>query len=73
MKWKVLKKVEENENTKENEITEENNTSELYVDKTFCNWDHVAKFMKKCVIAKGHRVQIGSSEKVDKTINEVIK
>src|SRR4051812_18502451 len=62
------------ESTEENKSTEENNnTLELYVGKTFHNWDHVARFMKKYAAAKGHGVRIGGGEKVNKTTNEVMK
>ncbi|CAB5363079.1 unnamed protein product [Rhizophagus irregularis] len=60
----------EMEGTKENE---EDNSLELYVGKTFQNWDHVEKFMKKYAAAKGHGVRIGGGGKVDKTTNEVMK
>jgi len=58
------------EGTKENK---ENNSLDLYVGKTFQNWNHVEKFMKKYAAAKGHGIRIGGGGKVDKTTNEVIK
>ncbi|CAG8691970.1 13662_t:CDS:2, partial [Funneliformis mosseae] len=36
---------------------------ELFVSKTFQNWDYVAKFMKKYATSKGYRVRIGSGSK----------
>ncbi|CAG8701003.1 3159_t:CDS:2, partial [Funneliformis mosseae] len=36
---------------------------ELFVSKTFQNWDYVAKFMKKYATFKGYRVQIGGGSK----------
>ena len=60
----------EMEGTKKNE---EDNSLELYVGKTFQNWDHMEKFMKKYAAAKGHGVRIGGGGKVDKTTNEVMK
>ncbi|CAB4421623.1 unnamed protein product [Rhizophagus irregularis] len=55
------------------ENTEENSTSELHIGKTFSNWDHVAKFMKRYAAAKGHGVRIGGGGKVNKETKEVIK
>lgn len=55
------------------ENTEENSTSELHIGKTFSNWDHVAKFMKRYAAAKGHEVRIGGGEKVNKETKEVTK
>ena len=64
-----------NEETEETVMinTEKNNNLELYTGKTFCNWDHVARFMKKYANAKGHRVQICGGNRVNKETNEVIK
>jgi len=47
--------------------------AELFVGKHFQSWDYVANFMKKYFASKGHRVQIGSGDKIDKASNEVIK
>ena len=55
------------------ENTEENNTLELHVGKTFGNWDHAAKFMKRYTAAKGHGIRIGGGGKVNKETKEVIK
>ncbi|CAG8787158.1 42172_t:CDS:2, partial [Gigaspora margarita] len=40
-------------------------TEELFIGKTFQNWDQVAKFIKKYAASKGHRIQIGGSERVN--------
>ncbi|RIA95451.1 hypothetical protein C1645_816683 [Glomus cerebriforme] len=66
----IEESIEEDENTKEND-TEENNTLKLYIGKTFHNWDHVVRFMKKYAIAKGHEVRIGGSGKKGKGYLEV--
>ncbi|CAB5203403.1 unnamed protein product [Rhizophagus irregularis] len=60
----------EMEDTRENE---EDNSLELYVGKTFQNWEHVENFMKKYAATKGHGVRIGGGGKVDKMTNEVMK
>jgi len=49
------------------------NTAELFIDKHFQSWDHVANFIKKYSAFKGHRVQIGGSGKIDKATNKIIK
>ncbi|CAG8712878.1 9253_t:CDS:2, partial [Funneliformis mosseae] len=36
---------------------------ELFISKTFQNWNYVVKFMKKYAASKGHGVQIGSGSK----------
>ncbi|CAG8795463.1 22904_t:CDS:2 [Gigaspora margarita] len=33
-----------------------NKTEELFINKTFQNWNQVAKFMKKYAASKGHRI-----------------
>ncbi|CAB5374543.1 unnamed protein product [Rhizophagus irregularis] len=58
------------EDTRENE---EDNSLELYVGKTFQNWEHVKNFIKKYAATKGHGVRIGGGGKVDKMTNEVMK
>src|SRR5581483_9819058 len=56
------------------EITdEENSTLELYVGKTFRNWIHVERFIKKYVSANGHGVRIGGGGRVNKATNEIVK
>src|SRR3954453_12137189 len=56
------------------EIYEESSSEiTLYIGKTFQNWNHVAKFMKKYAAAKGHGVRIGGGGKVDKVTKEVLK
>ncbi|CAB4473778.1 unnamed protein product [Rhizophagus irregularis] len=50
----------EMEDTRENE---EDNSLELYVGKTFQNWEHVENFMKKYAATKGHGVRIGGGGK----------
>ena len=64
-----------NEETEETVMinTEENNNLELYTGKTFHNWDHVARFMKKYASAKGHGVRIGGGGRVNKETKEVMK
>ena len=55
------------------ENTEENNTLELYIGKTFHNWDHVARFMKQYASTKGHGIRIDGSGKINKETKEVLK
>ena len=52
--------------------TDKTDNLELYVGKTFQNWDHVANFMKKFAASKGHGIRIRGGSKVNKA-NEVIK
>ncbi|CAG8816990.1 30423_t:CDS:2, partial [Gigaspora margarita] len=40
-------------------------TKELFIGKTFQNWNQVAKFMKKYAASKGHRLQISGSGRVN--------
>ena len=60
----------EMESTKENE---ENCSLDLYIGKTFQNWDYVERFMKKYATSKDHGIRIGGGEKVNKTTKEVTK
>jgi len=46
---------------------------ELFVDKTFQSWNHVANFMKRYAASKGHGIRIGGGSKVNKVTNKVIK
>ena len=67
------KEEEEEKNEEEEEEDEENDTMKLYVGKTFCNWDHVEKFMKKYATIKGHGIRIGGGGRVDKVTKEIMK
>src|ERR1043165_8676984 len=49
----------ENKNEEEEKGERENDTMQLYVGKTFRNWNHVERFMKKYATIKGHGVRIG--------------
>ncbi len=49
------------------------NAIEVFVGKTFQNWNYIAKFMKKYVAFKDHEVWIGSDNKIDNIIKETIK
>ncbi|CAI2198719.1 3578_t:CDS:1, partial [Funneliformis geosporum] len=40
------------------EIADIEKDMNLFVDKSFQSWDHVAKFMKRYATTKGYRIQI---------------
>ncbi|PKK66842.1 hypothetical protein RhiirC2_714563 [Rhizophagus irregularis] len=68
-----IEDIAEGNDEEEEEKEEKENTMKLYIGKTFYKWDRVANFMKKYAATKGHGVRIGGGERVDKTIQEIIK
>ncbi|CAG8781104.1 34446_t:CDS:2 [Gigaspora margarita] len=47
-------------------------TKELFIGKTFQNYDQVAKFMKKYAASKGHGIRIGGGERVNTKTHQSI-